>query len=102
NSNTPNPPSAGGNWGVNTTTSGTSVTRVALIAPGSVTHSFNVDQRYVELKIVSKTSTKVTVSVPASRSILPKGWYMLIISKSSSNHPAGAHVPSVAKWVKLS
>jgi hypothetical protein len=107
---TPEPPRAG-NWTITTGagTPGTSIKRVALIAPGSVTHSFNVDQRYVELRIVpqSATATTVRVVVPDNHYVLPSGWYMLVISRSSipdggtQENPRGKYVPSVAKWVRV-
>jgi hypothetical protein len=80
-------------------TTGTSITRVALIAPGSVTHSFDVDQRYVELRIKSKTSTTVTVTVPDQPGVLPPGQYMLFISRSITGNPAGNYLPSIGYWV---
>jgi hypothetical protein len=101
---TPNPPRSG-NWTITTGTGtpGTSITRVALIAPGSVTHAFNVDQRYVELRIVPNTATATTVrvAVPGDHYVLPSGWYMLFISRSSGGDARGAHIPSVAKWVRV-
>ncbi|HEY6556757.1 MAG TPA: DUF1929 domain-containing protein [Polyangiaceae bacterium] len=97
-----NPPRSG-LWTITTGsgTTGTSITRVALIAPGSVTHSFNVSQRYVELWKNTLTATGVTVTVPADQAVLPSGWYMLVVSRSSNSHPAGPHVPSESHWVKV-
>jgi hypothetical protein len=97
-----NPPRSG-SWTITTgaDTTGSSITRVALIAPGSVTHAFDVGQRYVELWRTSSTATTVTVSVPSQQYVLPSGWYMLFISRTSNGHSAGAHVPSEAHWVKV-
>ncbi len=97
-----NPPRSGA-WVITTGsgTPGTSITRVALIAPGSVTHAFNVGQRYVELWRNSSNAATVTVTVPGDQSVLPSGWYMLVVSHSSNNNPAGAHIPSEAHWVQV-
>jgi hypothetical protein len=96
------PPSSGA-WRINTATgtTGTSITRVALIAPGSSTHAFNVDQRYVELRVTGRGSNFVDVSVPSSPAVLPRGMYLLVISRSSNGNAAGAHVPSVGRWVRV-
>jgi hypothetical protein len=96
-------PPASGTWRINTGTgtTGTSITRVAMIAPGSVTHAFNNDQRYVELRITNRGTSWVEVNVPSSQAILPKGFYMLVISRSSNGNAAGAHIPSVARWVAM-
>ena len=85
--------------GTGTGTAGTSITRVALIAPGSVTHAFDVDQRYVELKIVRQTIVSVTVAVPSDPGVLPPGQYMLVISRNVSGNAAGTKVPSEGYWV---
>jgi hypothetical protein len=96
-------PPASGTWRIHTGlgTTGTSITRVALIAPGSVTHAFNNDQRYVELRITNRGSNWVEANVPASEGVLPRGMYMLVISRSSNGNGAGAHVPSLARWVNV-
>jgi hypothetical protein len=79
--------------------SGSSVTKVALIAPGSVTHSWDGDQRYVELKITGRGSNFVNVAVPLDLGVLPAGQYMMVISKSSGGNAAGPNVPGPAYWV---
>jgi hypothetical protein len=98
-------PPASGTWTINTNTNqgtlGTQITRVALLAPGSVTHAFNSDQRYVELRITGTSNNAVTVDVPANRSVLPSGWYLLFISRSSNGNAAGAHIPSKGRWVRI-
>jgi hypothetical protein len=96
-------PPTSGRWRINTAsgTTGTSITRVALVAPGSVTHAFDVDQRYVELRVLARGSNYVEVSVPADPAVLPRGLYLLFISRSSNGNAAGAHVPSVGRWVRV-
>ena len=99
-STTPPPPSSG-SWAIKTPDAG-SIQRVALMAPGSVTHGFDSDQRYVELRITGRSTANstVTVNVPGDRTVLPRGWYMLVISKRIT-HEAGSFLPSVARWYKV-
>jgi hypothetical protein len=66
----------------------TSITKVALVKLGAVTHSNNMDQRYVPLSFTAGNGT-LTVTAPASINIAPPGYYMLFIVNS-------AGVPSVA------
>lgn len=72
----------------------TEVSRVALVRPGSVTHSVNFDQRFVDLDFSSRAPLKLNVSSPDAPEIAPPGWYMLFVTDAEG-------VPSVAKWVKL-
>ena len=70
-----------------------SIGRVALVKPGSVTHSNNFDQRYVDLTYTSNGSTGLTATSPPDSNHAPPGWYMLFILSSG--------VPSVASWVQV-
>ncbi len=72
----------------------TLVKRVALIPLGSVTHAFNMNQRYVALSIPSKTSSELTFKSPGNSRIAPPGYYMLFVVDS-------AGVPSVARIIKV-
>ena len=56
-----------------------SITRVALIRCGSVTHGFNPDQRYVTLPFTVKSSDTIEVQMHAMKDVLPPGNYMLWI-----------------------
>lgn len=71
------------------------VASVVLVRPGSVTHSFNMDQRLVELAITARRSGRVEVKAPPSRNLAPPGHYMLFLLDSRG-------VPSVARFVQLS
>lgn len=70
-----------------------SATRVTLVRCGSVTHGFNSDQRHVQMQLVGRTDTTLTVRIPAS-DIAPHGWYMLFLINSYG-------VPSFAAMAKL-
>ena len=70
------------------------IASVALIRCGSVTHSFNSDQRHVGLSITGRTSNTLTLRAPPNGFIAPPGYYMLFILNGSA-------VPSVARFVRL-
>lgn len=72
----------------------TNVARVSLIRLGSVTHSFNMDERMIRLSRQRKSSTLVDVRFGFGRSVAPPGLYMLFVVDSDG-------VPSEAKIVNL-
>ncbi|MGH8627383.1 MAG: PA14 domain-containing protein [Gammaproteobacteria bacterium] len=67
--------------------------RVALVRLGSVTHSNNMEQRYVPLSFVSESGV-LNVTAPANGNIAPPGHYMLTIIDASGT-------PSVAKIIEV-
>jgi hypothetical protein len=71
-----------------------SIGRVALVKAGSVTHSNNFDQRYVDLTYQSDGSGGLTATSPPDSNHAPPGWYMLFILNTSG-------VPSVASWIQV-
>jgi Domain of unknown function (DUF1929)/FG-GAP repeat len=58
------------------------------------THSYDTNQRLVDLPISSQAGGIVKITVPANHNIAPPGWYMLFIVNNNG-------VPSVAHWVHL-
>jgi hypothetical protein len=76
------------------TPDGSSIAKAALVGIGSVTHAFNMNQRYVPLTITTKTSTTLTVTSPANANLAPPGYYMLFVINSSG-------VPSVARIIQV-
>ena len=76
--------------------SATTLSRACLIRPGTPTHAFDQNQRYVPLTIKSygAGSTRVTVSAPADSFIAPPGDYLLFILN-------GSGVPCVARWIRV-
>jgi Galactose oxidase-like, Early set domain/Bacterial Ig domain len=70
-----------------------SIQKVALVRLGAVTHSVNMEQRYVPLSFTAGSSS-LAATVPANVNVAPPGFYMLFIVD-------GAGVPSVAKMVRL-
>lgn len=71
-----------------------SIERVALVRPGSVTHSVNFEQRFVDLDFAPASATKLEVGSPSDARQAPPGWYMLFITNDEG-------VPSVADWVHV-
>jgi Domain of unknown function (DUF1929)/Glyoxal oxidase N-terminus len=69
------------------------ISSVSLIRNGSVTHAFNMDQRFMQLSY-TQTGGGLTVTAPSSANIAPPGYYMLFILRNG--------VPSVAAMVRLS
>jgi hypothetical protein len=69
------------------------IASVSLIRPGSVTHGFDEDQRFVPLSFSTGTGS-LTVQAPANANFAPPGYYMLFLVNSSG-------VPSIAKFVRF-
>jgi hypothetical protein len=72
----------------------TSIAKVALTALGSLTHAQNWNERYVPLAF-SRGSGSLNVTIPASGTIVPPGYYLLWIVNSNG-------VPGVAKFLRVS
>jgi YVTN family beta-propeller protein len=71
----------------------TDISRVTLVKTGSVTHSVNMDQRFVELPF-TQSSTLVTATLPARASDTPPGIYHLFVFDSSG-------VPSRSRLLQI-
>jgi hypothetical protein len=69
------------------------VRRVTMIKTGSATHSFDMDQRFIE-PAFSVSGNQIRVTLPANRFETPPGFYMMFIID-------GAGVPSKAKIIRL-
>jgi len=71
----------------------TNIRRVTLVKTGSVTHSVNMDQRFVELAF-TQSDTTLFVESPHTASEAPPGYYLLFVIDDVG-------VPSVAKIVQV-
>jgi Domain of unknown function (DUF1929)/Carbohydrate binding domain len=71
----------------------TDIARVTLVALSSVTHSVNMNQRFMELSF-TKSGNDSTVTTPANPNLAPPGTYMLFVLNAQG-------VPSVARMLKL-
>ena len=72
----------------------TSSNRVILIRNSCVTHSVNMDQRYVRLADLTNGSGTFTVTGPATPNMAPPGYYMLYVVDQNG-------VPSVSATVHV-
>ncbi|MFL5355266.1 galactose oxidase-like domain-containing protein [Archangium sp.] len=70
------------------------VTKVTLIAIGSVTHAFDENQRLLTLGF-TRGSTGVTITAPANNNLAPPGFYLLFLVND-------AGVPSIGRMVRIS
>jgi hypothetical protein len=69
------------------------VDEAVLMRCGTCTHSFNPDQRYVGLDIVSRPAGGLTLEGPPNGFVAPPGRYMLFLLRGG--------VPSVARFVMV-
>ncbi|MFN7920475.1 MAG: galactose oxidase-like domain-containing protein [Bryobacteraceae bacterium] len=74
---------------------GSMVGSVVMMRPGSVTHSVNMNQRLVEVELVSQAAKTVKVVAPRDHFVAPEGYWMVFLISEEG-------VPSVARFVKLS
>jgi hypothetical protein len=72
----------------------TTVNKVMWISLGSVTHSYNENQRAMKLTFTGSGTTALTVTAPSRAALAPPGYYMLFIIN-------GQGVPSVAKIIRI-
>ena len=70
-----------------------SISRVTLVKTGSTTHSFNMEQRFLDLTF-SGAGPRLAVQVPTRGADAPPGFYMMFVFNE-------AGVPSVAKMVRV-
>ncbi len=70
-----------------------SIRKVALVRLGAVTHSVNMEQRYVPLSTTTGVGA-INATAPANANIAPPGYYMLFLIDSNG-------VPSVSKMVRV-
>jgi hypothetical protein len=87
----PNEIRVGANFGVQTPD--THISKAALIAPASVTHAVDMNQRFIALNVTQRTGC-VELSAPPNANAAPPGYYMLFLVDNRG-------VPSKAAWVKL-
>ena len=74
--------------------SGGPVSEVVLMGLGSMTHAFDMNQRYVQLATIGQGAGAVQVSAPPDVQTAPPGHYMLFLLNES-------RIPSVAKFVRV-
>jgi hypothetical protein len=79
-----------------------SISRVALIRPGSSTHAFNSDQRYVGVPF-TVNGTTVEATLPDNDNLLPPGQYMVFALAEVVDPQIGAtvDVPSIGHFITV-
>ena len=70
-----------------------SISKVALVRLGAVTHSVNMEQRYVPLSFTADGEV-INALAPANADVAPPGIYMLFVINANG-------VPSVAKMMRV-
>lgn len=78
----------------NMSVTASSVGRVTLVKTGAVTHSFNMDQRFLELPFTVGSDGTLSVLAPTRSSDATPGYYLLFVLD-------GNGVPSVGKIIKI-
>jgi hypothetical protein len=73
------------------------ITQVTWLGLGAVTHTLNMNQRFVRLSF-SATADGLNVQAPATRVLSPPGYYLLFILQPGTG---GRQVPSVARTVRI-
>jgi concanavalin A-like lectin/glucanase superfamily protein/galactose oxidase-like protein/Big-like domain-containing protein len=71
-----------------------SIDKVSLIRMGSVTHNFDMDQRFMYLNAHQDGANTLSVDAPTNRNVAIPGWYYLFINKANG-------VPSKGWIVKI-
>ena len=69
------------------------ISSVALVRLGSVTHTLDMEQRFLNLEFTAQAG-RLTVAVPSDANLVPPGYYMLFILNSKG-------VPSTAAVVRV-
>jgi len=73
---------------------GTSVSEAVFVALGSMTHSLDMNQRQVQLEVVSTTASSATLRAPSDPRVAPAGHYLLFVLDAS-------RTPSFGKIIRL-
>jgi hypothetical protein len=82
-------------------TSTTATNRIALIRNSCVTHSVNMDQRYVLLADLTNGSGTFTVSGPPTANHAPPGYYMLYVIDQNGIPSVSANVHVLPEPLKI-
>jgi len=69
------------------------ISRVTLLHSGAVTHTFDSNQRFLDLSFTQAGQT-LTIALPTGANVVAPGYYMLFVF-----NPTG--VPSVAKFIRM-
>ena len=70
------------------------ITRITMVATGSTTHSFDMNQRFLDLDFYRDGSDQLVVNLPANVYETPPGYYLVFAFN-------GAGTPSVARIIRV-
>ncbi len=86
-----------GTWfNVDVSVSAGSITAVRLIRPGAATHSFDQDQRMLELEYSVLDSDTIRVKAPQNGNVAPPGYYLLFVATGTNGT-----LPSEGKFIRI-
>jgi len=80
---------------VTATTDASALSTVSLVRPGASTHSFDNEQRLVDLPFTTDAAGRLTLTLPTERELAPPGWYLVFAVDTKG-------VPSRGAWLQLS
>ncbi len=69
----------------------TDIAKVRLLRPGAATHSWDINQRTVELPFPKPSSTRLRITAPDNPNLAPPGWYMLFVVDDQARPCQMAH-----------
>lgn len=67
---------------------------ISLIKPMATTHSYDSEQRLVDIEFRRSGVCRLNAHMPANPNLVPPGWYMLFVVNRRG-------VPSVANWIHV-
>ncbi len=68
------------------------IDRVTLVKTGAVTHSFNSEQRFVELELTARSGQQITAQLPDSPTIATPGYYLMFAIDTNGTPSVGEFV----------
>lgn len=83
-------------------TEASEIISVAFVRPGSVTHGYNMSQRFIECEFTVTSEFTLDVTYPPDGFLAPPGWYLLVvISGGVCYNDSCNKIPSIAKWIRI-
>ncbi len=86
-----------GTWfNVDVSVSASSITAARLIRPGAATHSFDQEQRMLELEFTVLDSDTIRIKAPQNGNLAPPGYYLLFVATGTNGT-----LPSEGKFIRI-
>ena len=80
-------------------TTASNISKISLIKTGAVTHSLNMEQRYMELRFTS-TNGGLQVNIPSSENLAPPGYYLMHLI-DNNGVPSKGHIVRISRSAVL-